>query len=170
MRVSTSVEVTRSGIVGSAYGEWIQKALDENRPFDHMVRDLIGRRGDVWEKENAGAVGFYQRDFAMPLEHFGILMHVFAGTRMECAQCHDHPFDRWTQMDFYSMAAFTYGVQAGKYPQIYGPVDGAGFTAVNKITIPMRFASVQVRDWPLKLPHDYAYDDARPGDGVMFAE
>lgn len=166
LRVSTDVKITRSGIVGSAYVEWIQNALDENRRYDQMVRDLVGRQGNVWEPENAGAVGFYLRDFAMPLDHFGILMQVFAGTRMECAQCHDHPFDRWTQRDFHQLAAFTFGVRAGKYPQIYNEVKGADRTAVNKITIPMRFASVQSRAWPLKLPHDYAYDDARPGDAV----
>lgn len=166
LRVSTDVKVTRSGIVGSAYVEWIQNALDENRPYDQMVRDLVGRQGNVWEAENAGAVGFYLRDFSMPLEHFGILMQVFAGTRMECAQCHDHPFDRWTQMDFHRLAAFTFGVRASKYPQIYLEVDGADRSAVNKITIPMRFASVQSRAWPLKLPHDYAYDDAAPNSEV----
>jgi hypothetical protein len=166
LRVSTDVKVTRSGIVGSAYVEWIQNALDENRPYDLMVRDLVGRQGNVWEPENAGAAGFYLRDFAMPLEHFGILMRVFAGTRMECAQCHNHPFDRWTQRDFHQLAAFTFGVRASKYPDIYEQTRGADRTAVNKITIPMRFASVKVRSWPLKLPHDYAYDDAEPGDEV----
>lgn len=166
LRVSTDSDVTRSPIVGSAYIEWIQRALDENRPYDQMVRDLVGRQGNVWEPENAGAVGFYLRDFGMPLEHFGILMQVFAGTRMECAQCHDHPFDHWTQMDFHKLAAFTYGVRASKYPKVYEEIDGPERSAVNQITIPMRFASVHSRSWPLKLPHDYSYDDAKPLDVV----
>ncbi|MDF1812123.1 MAG: DUF1549 domain-containing protein [Verrucomicrobiales bacterium] len=166
LRVSTESQVTRSGIVGSAYIEWIQNALEENIPYDRMVRDLIGRQGNIWEPENAGAVGFYLRDFGMPLEHFSILMQVFAGTRMECAQCHSHPFDRWTQMDFHHLAAFTFSVRASKYPKIYEEIKGPERSAVNRITIPMRFASVHSRPWPLKLPHDYAYNDAQPGDIV----
>jgi len=166
LRVSTAAEVTRSGIVGSAYCEWILQALRDNRPYDQMVRDLVGRQGNIWEPENAGAAGFYLRDFGMPLEHFGILMQVFAGTRMECAQCHDHPFDRWTQLDFHKMAAFTYGVRASKYPAIYEQIRGVDRVAINKITIPMRFGSVLPRHYPLKLPHDYAYDDAKPLDTV----
>ncbi len=166
LRVSTAAEVTRSGIVGSAYCEWILQALRDNRPYDQMVRDLVGRQGNIWEAENAGAAGFYLRDFGMPLENFGILMQIFSGTRIECAQCHDHPFDRWTQMDFHKMAAFTYGVRASKYPAIYEQIKGPDRAAINKITIPMRFASVLPRAYPIKLPHDYAYDDAKPLDTV----
>ncbi len=166
LRLSTEAEITRSGIVGSAYSEWVLQALRDNRPYDQMVRDLVGRQGNVWEPENAGAAGFYLRDFGMPLENFGILMQTFAGTRMECAQCHNHPFDRWTQMDFHKMAAFTYGVRASKYPAIYEQLKGADRSAINKITIPMRFASVLPRAYPIKLPHDYAYEDASPHDTV----
>lgn len=166
LRVSTEVEVTRSAIVGTAYVEWIQNSLNENIPYDRMVRDLVGRQGNIWEPENAGAVGFYLRDFGMPLDHFGILMQVFAGTRMECAQCHDHPFDRWTQKEFHQMAAFTFGVRASKYPRIYEEITGPDRKAINQITIPMRFASVHSRAWPLKLPHDYAYDDASPHEEI----
>lgn len=162
LRVSTDGAVTRSGIVGSAYTEWIQRALRDNMPYDQFVRDLVARQGNIWEPENAGAVGFYERDFGMALDHFSSLMRVFAGTRMECAQCHDHPFDRWTQKDFYQMAAFTHDVRAGKYPAIYEAIKGPKRSAINVITIPMRFASVLPRPYPLKLPHDYAYDDAKP--------
>lgn len=162
LRVSTDGDVTRSGIVGSAYTEWIQRALQNNVPYDQFVRDLVARQGNIWEPENAGAVGFYERDFGMELDHFSSLMRVFAGTRMECAQCHDHPFDRWTQKDFYQMAAFTHDVRAGKYPAIYEAIKGPERNAINVITVPMRFASVLPRPYPLKLPHDYAYDDAKP--------
>ena len=162
LRVSTDGAVTRSGIVGSAYAEWIQRALQNNVPYDQFVRDLVARQGNIWEPENAGAVGFYERDFGMGLDHFASLMRVFAGTRMECAQCHNHPFDRWTQKDFFQMAAFTHDVRAGKYPAIYEAVKGPERSAINTITVPMRFASVLPRPYPLKLPHDYAYDDAKP--------
>ncbi len=162
LRVSTEGEITRSGIVGSAYSEWVLNTLRNNVPYDQIVRDLIGRQGNIWEAENAGAVGFYERDFGMPLEHFSNLMRVFTGTRMECAQCHNHPFDRWTQMDFYEMAAFTWSVRAGKYPEVYNEIKGPQRSAINTITTPMRFGSVLPRASPLKLPHDYEYNDAKP--------
>ncbi|MDF1825853.1 MAG: DUF1549 domain-containing protein [Verrucomicrobiales bacterium] len=173
LRLTTDGEITRSSIVGSAYSEWLLQALRENKPYDDFVIDLVSRTGNVWEPENAGAVGFYQRDFGMPLDHFAITMRIFLGTRIECAQCHDHPFDHWTQMDFYRMAAFTYPVRTLKYPEVYeqitrspDPVPSGLKVAINRVTTPMRFATTAERDWPLRLPHDYQYPDASPGDVI----
>ncbi|MDA7920352.1 DUF1549 and DUF1553 domain-containing protein [Verrucomicrobiales bacterium] len=162
LRISTDVEITRSGITGQAYSQWLIDSLADNVPYDQLVRNLLSRQGNIWEEENAGAVGFFLRDFGMPLENFGGLMQVFAGTRMECAQCHNHPFDKWTQRDFYEMAAFTYNVRGSKYPDIYTQIKGPEKPSINQLTIPMRFGTVTKRDWPLKLPHDYQYDDAKP--------
>jgi hypothetical protein len=49
------------------------------------------------------------RDPEMPLENMALTTRVFLGTRIECAQCHDHPFDKWKQTEFYHLAAYTYG-------------------------------------------------------------
>ena len=49
-----------------------------------------------------GAVGFYLRDRGMELDHLATTAQVFLGTQLVCAQCHDHPFDDWSQMDYYS--------------------------------------------------------------------
>jgi hypothetical protein len=57
-----------------------------------------------------GAVGFYIRDYNMPLDNMAVTTQIFLGTSMVCAQCHNHPFDKWTQMDYYQMAAHTYGM------------------------------------------------------------
>jgi hypothetical protein len=46
----------------------------------------------------------------MPLDNMAVTTQVFLGTSMVCAQCHNHPFDKWTQMDYYQMAAHTYGM------------------------------------------------------------
>lgn len=160
LRLSTDSAITRSGVAGQAYSQWLLDSLKKNVPYDQFVRNLIGRQGNIGQKENAGAVGFYPRDFGMPLENFGNLMQLFAGTRMECAQYHNHPFDRWTQMDFYEMAAFTYSIRASKYPDIYTLTRGPERSTINQLTIPMRFGTVTSRANPLKLPHDYQYDDA----------
>jgi hypothetical protein len=99
-------------ITGTAYSNFIKESLRANKPYDQMVRDMVGAQGKAWEN---GAIGYYMRDRGMPLDNMAATVRIFLGTRIECAQCHNHPFDKWTQMQFYQMAAFTYGVQANDY-------------------------------------------------------
>ncbi len=96
----------------AAYQLWIKEAIAENKPYDEMVFDLVSARGKVWEN---GAVGYYIRDRGMPLDNMSNTVRIFLGTRLECAQCHNHPFDVWTQMDYFHMAAFSYGMDARRY-------------------------------------------------------
>ncbi len=96
----------------AAYQLWLKDALRDNLPYDDLVRQLVSARGQIWEN---GAVGYYQRDRGMPLDNMSNTVRIFLGTRLECAQCHNHPFDKWTQMDFYRMAAFSYGMTANDY-------------------------------------------------------
>ena len=100
-------------VTGAAYADYLKNSLRTNKPYDMMVRELITAKGRAWDN---GAIGFYMRDNGMPLDHSALTARVFLGTRIECAQCHDHPFDSdWTQMKFYQMAAFTYGFGEGNY-------------------------------------------------------
>lgn len=96
----------------AAYQLWIKEAITNNVPYDKFVRELISARGMIWEN---GAVGYYIRDRGMPLDNMSNTVRVFLGTRLECAQCHNHPFDKWTQMDYFQMAAFSYGMDARGY-------------------------------------------------------
>ncbi len=96
----------------AAYQLWVKRALRENKPYDRFVYELVSARGKIWED---GAAGYYQRDRGMPLDNMSNTVRVFLGTRLECAQCHDHPFDKWTQMDYFKMAAFSYGMDAVRY-------------------------------------------------------
>jgi hypothetical protein len=93
-------------VAGAAYIQFIKESLRTNKPYDQFVRELVSARGRPWEN---GAIGYYMRDTRMPLDNFANTARIFLGTRIECAQCHDHPFDKWTQMQFYQMTAFTYG-------------------------------------------------------------
>jgi hypothetical protein len=91
----------------AAYHLWIRKAIKENMPYDKMVYNLVSAQGKIWDN---GASAYYVRDRGMPLDNMSNTVRIFLGVRMECAQCHDHPFDDWTQKDYYKMAAFSYGV------------------------------------------------------------
>jgi hypothetical protein len=95
------------GQPGWLYDDWVKAAIRSQMPYDEFVRRLITASGYLWEN---GAVGFYVRDLGMPLEHMANLTRIFLGTRIECAQCHDHPLEPITQKDFYQMCAYTYGV------------------------------------------------------------
>lgn len=96
----------------AAYQLWLKKSITDNKPYDEFVREMVSARGKIWEN---GAVGYYLRDRGMPLDNMSNTVRVFLGTRLECAQCHDHPFDKWQQMDYFKMAAFSYGMDAQNY-------------------------------------------------------
>ena len=88
------------------YMVWIRDQIAANTPYDEMVRKLVTGHGLVFDNP---AAGYYIRDTGMPLDNMSNTVRIFLGTRLECAQCHNHPFDKWTQMDYFRMAAFTYG-------------------------------------------------------------
>ena len=100
------------GTVSSAYELWVKDALRKNMPYDEFVYSLVTAEGKFWEN---GAVGYYFRDRGMPLDNMSNTVRIFLGTRLECAQCHDHPFDTWTQMDYFKMASFSYGMSTRAY-------------------------------------------------------
>ncbi len=98
-------------------------------------------------------------------------VRVFLGTQIGCAQCHDHPFDRWKQHEFYEMAAYMYGVKTrgGGNPVARLREDLMKLPGGQGAIQLIRANTYQVRDdlkQVLKLPHDYQYDDAKPGDVV----
>ena len=97
-----------ANVVPAAYARWLRESLRTNKPYDRFVREMLSAKGLAWDD---GAVGYYLRDPGMPLDNLALTSRVFLGTRIECAQCHDHPFDQWKQTQFYRLAAYTYGNQ-----------------------------------------------------------
>ncbi len=91
------------------YAKWLKDSLRDNKPYDQMVREVVTADGKSYEN---GAIGFYIRDYNMPLDNMAVTTQIFLGTSMVCAQCHNHPFDKWTQMDYYQMASHSYGMTA----------------------------------------------------------
>lgn len=86
---------------------WIKDAIRNNKPYDEFVREIVGAHGMSWDK---GTIAYYMRDRGMPLDNMANTVRIFLGTRLECAQCHDHPFDKWSQKDFFQMAAYSYPI------------------------------------------------------------
>ncbi len=108
LRTRTSISGNGQSVgAGMAYEKWIKDAIRANKPYDEIVYELVTASGSSWDNP---AVGFYLRDFGMPLDNLAITTQIFLGTQIVCAQCHNHPFDSVTQMDYYHLAAFTYGM------------------------------------------------------------
>lgn len=168
-----------AGQPGWLYDDWVKDAIRSGLPHDETVRRLITASGYLWEN---GAAGFYLRDLGMPLDHASNLSRVFLGTRMECAQCHDHPLEPVTQKDFYQMAAFTAGVSNLSSPSGYSNdnvrqwpdlkvllarlgADKALQDGVSRAIAPLKRLT-QDTGKPLVFPATYAYDQAERGRPV----
>ncbi|MEM9280922.1 MAG: PSD1 and planctomycete cytochrome C domain-containing protein [Verrucomicrobiota bacterium] len=84
------------------YNGWLRDRIAANDPFNEIVNDLIASKGGTFSSPETN---FYQveRDSLKLSEN---VAQVFMGMRLQCAQCHNHPFDRWTMDDYYGWAAF----------------------------------------------------------------
>ena len=106
------------------YMAWVKESIAENMPYDKWVNSLLTANGRVVENP---ATGFQLRDTGMPLAYVDNTVRVFLGTQIGCAQCHDHPFDRWTQQEFYKLAALTNGSKFSAKQVLFGGMSGASF-------------------------------------------
>lgn len=93
---------------GLGWHVWLRKSIAENKSWSIMVNEMLSSTGHTAKDP---AVGYYLRDRNMQLDNFSNTMQVFLGRQIGCAQCHDHPFDDWSQYDYYQMAAFGGGFQ-----------------------------------------------------------
>lgn len=85
-----------------AFREWIRESLAGNKPYDRMVRELITARGSTYQNPPANFFRFTRE----PKVAMETTTQLFLGVRMVCAQCHDHPFEQWTQNQYYNLSAF----------------------------------------------------------------
>ena len=90
----------RKGVRGFAH--WIREQVRTNRPWDAVVRDVLTARGPL-ARQPAGGYYLVNR---RPEDLAEAASHAFLGTRIGCAKCHNHPVERYTQDDYYGMAAF----------------------------------------------------------------
>ncbi len=90
----------RKGV--QVFYQWIRQAVAEDRPLNEFARELVAGRGSTYSNPPAN---FY-RALREPDTRAEAVGQVFLGVRLQCAHCHNHPFDRWTQNDYHSLAAF----------------------------------------------------------------
>jgi len=85
-----------------AYYSWIHEAVAQNRPLDIFARDLLLAEGPLTEQP----AGYFLKASKKSGELAATVSQVFLGIRITCAECHQHPYDRWTQGDYHGMRAF----------------------------------------------------------------
>ena len=136
--------ITEKGVW--AYRNWIRSAIAGNRPYNEWVSELLTANGSTFQNP---AANYYRisREPAVVMENF---TQVFLGTRFSCNKCHDHPFERWTQGQYYQLAAYFSGV--GRKP---GDVPG------DEVIYPLRAPQAVVNPRsnqavPAKFPYEHA--------------
>ena len=139
-----------------AFHGWIRDSLHRNKPYDQFVREVLAASGDI--DQNPPVAWYRQvRDSKAQMEDTAQL---FLGTRLQCAQCHHHPFERWSQNDYYGFTAFfsRVGRKGGSMPGeevIYHQRGKASATnPKNKVSL----APAGLGSQPVTLPPD---DDPR---------
>jgi hypothetical protein len=100
LQIRSSQQVSYKAML--LYYNWLQEKIASNVPTDVWVQELLGAKGGTFKN---AATNYYQNE-TDTLKISENVAQVFMGMRVQCAQCHNHPFDRWTMDDYYSFAAF----------------------------------------------------------------
>ncbi|MCF6311951.1 MAG: DUF1549 domain-containing protein [Verrucomicrobiales bacterium] len=169
------------------YIKWWQDQLEGNTPYDQIVTKMITATGNIGHNP---ASGFLLRDAGMEFDAFANFSQVFLGIDISCAQCHDHPFAEWTQMDFYRMAAFFGNTQRIAPGSAMGGMMGKSggektkelviFAKKNGVPTENRqlaynfYRYLNFMRWDVKddksletqLPHDFSGSGGKPGSVV----
>ncbi|MCH2372748.1 MAG: DUF1549 and DUF1553 domain-containing protein [Planctomycetes bacterium] len=104
----TRIQVGDEGVY--KYHRWLRNAFAANMPYDRFVRELLTAGGSTFVNPTAN----YFRGANDPSGLMESTTQVFLGARLQCAKCHNHPFERWTQDNYYGMSAFFGRVKAKK--------------------------------------------------------
>ena len=183
-------------VQGDFYLSWIKQSVRDNKPFDQWTRELLNPEGYGWR---APAAGYYQRDGENRAANIESTATLFLGTQISCAQCHDHPYNRWTRKEYHQFLAWTSGIKTATKEDGVGAVDEKAIREAiahynrlanakmdydyerkqkyarikNALEALQRAAGgagvVNGEGGPAKLPDDYQYPDAKPGELIPAA-
>lgn len=111
------------------FRQWIHDSISSNKPYDKFVRELLTAQGSAWKSPEAN----YYRALREPGKITEDVSQTFLGVRFNCAKCHDHPFERWTQTQYYEFGAFfaRLSIKPGTLPGeeiVYRKYDGGEVT------------------------------------------
>lgn len=88
--------------VSFRFHDWVRRSLQENVPFDQLVRTVITASGDI----ESNPVASWYTQVNTSTSQLEDTAQLFLGLRIQCARCHHHPFERWSQNDYYGFEAF----------------------------------------------------------------
>ena len=92
-------QLDRKGM--ETFYQWIHESIAANKPLDQFTRELVSARGSTYTNAPAN----WYRANRTPVERAENTAQLFLGARLKCAQCHNHPFERWTQDDYHNWTA-----------------------------------------------------------------
>ena len=95
-----------------AFHDWIREMLQKNAPYDQIVRNVVAASGDL--RSSPGVVWY--RSVNKTEQQVEDSAQLFLGLRIQCARCHHHPFERWSQRDYYGYQAFFSRIGRKKNP------------------------------------------------------
>lgn len=166
---------------GIGWREFIYKSIESDLAYDKFVREMLTATEHAADNP---AAGYYLRDRGMLLDNVSNTAQVFLGRQIGCAQCHDHPFDDFSQREYYELASFSGGFTYNSREAndaIRRAIDIVHPDRNEKNRKERRALNRDLRDvfrfenrnalWDnpkrnLKYPHDYQYRDAKPGEVV----
>ena len=91
-------------VISPVYKDWVRRAIAENKPYDQFVRERVAAQGFDGPSRHYEDMG--GTAVPLPQNAMGEQVRVFLGRRMDCAQCHDHPYETWSQDQFWGLTAF----------------------------------------------------------------
>lgn len=141
------------------FAGWIRDSLAANKPYDQFVTEILTASGRQSEHPPA----LWYRTVRKPTEYVESVAQAFLGTRIQCAQCHHHPAERWSQADYFGLAAvFARVGRKGGFADAEVPTDeiiylkDSGETVHPRTGQPLPPRALGGREFPLGL-----YDDPR---------
>jgi len=136
------------------YYGWLRDRIAANKPFNEIARELLSSEGGTFDSP---ATNFFQIESDV-LKLTENVAQVFMGTRIQCAQCHNHPFDRWTMDDYYGFASFFAQV---KRKRAEDPRERIVFDGGGEVQHPVTKQNAKPRFLGTPTPDEFPKDKSR---------